>query len=324
MAVRAKSPPKIDGKLDDAAWADAPWSEPFGDIEGESKPAPRYRTRMKMLWDDSCLYIAAELEEPHVWGNIVEHDAVIFYDNDFEVFIDPDSDSHLYAEMEMNARNATWDLLLTKPYKDGGRAIDAWEITGMKTAVHIDGTLNDPTDTDKGWTLEIAIPWKSLKEISLQAVPPVDGDQWRINFSRVEWDIDIVSGKYQKIPKRAEHNWVWSPQGVIDMHRPERWGIVQFSTAAPGKAKFHPDPAQPARDFLHAVYYAQADFRAREKRYAKSLADLGPSVRRPFTGTAHPLLEATRSGFEASVELVLPDGRRPRWRIDHEARIRPE
>ena len=70
---------------------------------------------MKMLWDDEALYIAAEIEEPHVWATITEHDAVIFQDPDFEVFLDPDGDNHNYAELELNAKNTTWDLLLTKP-----------------------------------------------------------------------------------------------------------------------------------------------------------------------------------------------------------------
>src|SRR5436305_6638097 len=145
---RAAKPPVIDGKLDDEAWAAAAWSEPFADIEGDKKPRPRFRTRVKRLWDDQALYIAAELEEPHVWATLKEHDSVIFRDNDFEVFLDPDGDSHLYAELELNALNTTWDLLLTKPYKDGGKAVNAWEVTGLKTAVHVDGTLNDPADRD--------------------------------------------------------------------------------------------------------------------------------------------------------------------------------
>ena len=65
-----------------------------------------------MLWDDDYLYIAAELEEPHVWATLTQHDAVIFHDNDFEVFLNPEGDSHLYAELELNALNTTWDLLL--------------------------------------------------------------------------------------------------------------------------------------------------------------------------------------------------------------------
>jgi hypothetical protein len=320
VCYRARSPITIDGKLDDAAWADAPWSEPFVDIEGDKRPKPRFQTRMKILWDDNALYIAAELEEPHVWATLKDHDSVIFKDPDFEVFLDPDCDSHVYGELELNALNTTWDLLLTKPYKDGGRAIDSWEIKGLKTATHVDGTLNDPSDTDRSWTVEIAYPWTSIKEMVKPEFGIRDGDQMRINFSRVEWDIDIVNGKYQKIPNRPEHNWVWSPQGVINMHWPEKWGVLQFSTAPPGTAVFHPDPAQPARDWLHRVYYAQHAYFKRFLHYADSLSALGPSVRVRSGSLANPRLEVTEHGFEASVELVV-SAKRERWRIVQDAWI---
>ncbi len=324
VCYRAKSAIHIDGRLDDASWNDAPWSEPFRDIEGDKQPEPPLRTRVKMLWDDSALYIAAELEEPHVWATLKKHDSVIFHDNDFEVFIDPDADGHLYGELELNAFGTTWDLLLSKPYKDHGNAINAWEIAGLQAATHVDGTINDPRDTDRGWTLEIAYPWTSLKEISQCPVPPEDGDQWRINFSRVEWDMEIIKGKYHKLPKRPEHNWVWSPQGVINMHCPERWGIVQFSKAVPGTATFHPDPAQPARDYLHRVYYAQIRHKKKFARYADSLAQLGPAAQVDGRVLSHPQLETTTHGFEASVELHLPEGNHERWHITQDAWIGKE
>jgi Carbohydrate family 9 binding domain-like len=319
VCYRAKTQIVIDGKLDDAPWGDAPWSEPFRDIEGPPKPDPPLRTRMKMLWDDRGLYIAAELEEPHVWATLKEHDSVIFHDNDFEVFLDPDADSHLYGELELNALNTTWDLLLPKPYKDGGRAVDAWEITGLKTAVHVDGTINNPADTDRAWSVEILWPWKGMKELAKCPVPPRNGDPWRINFSRVEWDVEVAGGTYRKVPKRPEHNWVWSPQGVIDMHRPERWGILQFSSDPPGTTELRPDPAQSARVYLHRVYYAQREYRKRYHAFAPSLAGVGPA---PRAGLANPRLQTTAHGFEASVELLRPDGGHERWRIDQDAWIR--
>ncbi len=305
----------IDGKLDEAAWAAVPWSEDFLDIEGHGRPKPRFRTRMKMLWDDDYLYIGASLEERHVWATLKTHDSVIFNDNDFEVFLDPDGDSHLYAELELNALNTTWDLLLTKPYKDGGKAIDAWEIKGLKTAVFVDGTINDPRDKDKGWSIEIAWPWKSLAELSNTASPPRDGDQWRINFSRVQWRHEIDGGKYRKVKGAKEDNWVWSPQGVIDMHRPERWGVVQFSTAAPGKAAFVADPAARTRHLLHHVYYAQKDFHKARGRWATALSELGLKGRE-FDAIR---LETTSSQFEAS---GAPPKSKERWRIRSDAQIR--
>ena len=58
---------------------------------------------------------------------------------------------------------------------------------------------------------------------------PSAGDEWRINFSRVEWQTRTVEGKYEKLPGLKEDNWVWSPQGEINMHIPERWGVVKFA-----------------------------------------------------------------------------------------------
>ncbi len=170
-----------------------------------------------MLWDDKYLYIAAELEEPEVKAVLTEHDSVIFKDNDFEVFLKPLPNSVSYYEFEMNALNTGWDLFLAKPYRLGGTADNSWNIDGLRTAVRVQGTLNDPTDRDKGWTLEIAYPISAFH--SRQEVPvPSNGTAWRINFSRVEW----------KLGQPKEDNWVWSPQGEVDMHIPERWGFLQF------------------------------------------------------------------------------------------------
>jgi hypothetical protein len=327
VCYRASSPIKIDGRLDDPAWQAAPWTEDFVEIQGDGQPAPRYRTRVKMLWDDDCLYIAAELEEPHVWATQTKHDSYIFkYDNDFEVFLSPEGDSHLYAELEMNALNTTWDLLVTRPYKDGGRGIDAWDITGLRTAVHVDGTINDPSDRDRGWTIEIAWPWNGLTQLtSWDNSPrsgesrPRGGDQWRINFSRVQWDHDIVEGKYRKISKEVkdEANWVWSPQGEVNMHMPERWGYVQFSTAAPGSATFQPDTAGPAKHLLHEVYRAQHDYRKKHGTWARDLKSLNFANLGPANLLDSFRMETTESLFEASVRV----SRSERWHIRQDARI---
>ena len=225
---RAPSPVRIDGRID-GQWKIAPWTTDFGDIEGSAKPLPRFRTRARMLWDNDYFYIAAELDEPHVWGTLTQHDSVIFHDNDFEVFVDPNGDRREYFEFEMNALNTGWDLFLPKTYIDGGKADNSWEIPGLRTAVRVMGTLNNPRDRDKGWTLEIAIPWKAFGEAARMPLPPRAGDTWRVNFSRVEWQHELLEGKYRRVPGTKEDNWVWSPQGKVNMHLPEHWGFVEFS-----------------------------------------------------------------------------------------------
>jgi hypothetical protein len=320
VCYRAGSPLVIDGRLNDAAWRDAPWTADFVDIEGDAKPRPALPTRAKMLWDDTYFYVGAELVEPHLWATLTQHDAVIFRDNDFEVFIDPNGDSHEYYEFEINALGTGWDLLLTRPYKDGGKAVNSWEIPGLRAAVDLDGTLNNPRDTDRAWSVELAFPWSVLGEVARRPAPPGDGDQWRVNFSRVEWPLEASGGTYQKIARAKESNWVWSPQYVVDMHRPESWGYVQFSTGRPGTVRFQPDAALPARRWLHQVYYAERAYRQAHGRWADAFEALSVSL--PGDGVlTGATLKVADSLFQASVELRLPGQHVQRWNIRHDALI---
>ena len=323
VARKASSPLTIDGRLDEPIWQSSPPSEPFVDISANPALAPKHATRMKLCWDDEYLYIGAEIDEPHVWATIVDHDEVIFRDPDFEVFIDPDSDNHDYYEFEMNALNTGWDLRLVKPYRDGGPALNEWEIPGLKTAVAVRGTLNDPSDRDQGWSVELAFPWRALVEFAHRPAPPADGDQWRIDFSRVEWKISIENGRYVKAPNTPEDNWVWSPTGIIDMHRPEKWGFVQFSSATTGDVAFRPDPGAPARRLLHAVYYCQQDFHDRFDRWASNLDELQRDTRcaavladEPDSLRSTLQLRSTADGYTASVLPAWPAGANAGARIE--------
>ena len=318
VCYRTAHPPKIDGRLDDDAWRRATWTEDFVDIEGDCRPKPRLRTRAKMLWDAQYFYLAVELEEPHVWATLTKHDSVIFNDNDCEFFIDPDGDNHEYYEFEINALNTSWDLFLPRPYKDGGRADNGWEIPGLKTAVHVDGTLNDPSDRDNGWTVEIAVPWSALREFAHRPAPPRDGDRWRVDFSRVEWQHQIVAGTDQKIPNTREDNWVWSPTGIVDMHRPERWGYVQFSTSPPGTVRLQTDPTQRGRDALMQIYYHQKAFEEKHARWAQSLDQLGLDR---DTLDLKPTLKTAGGRFRATVDIQAGNETQA-WSVRQDSRLR--
>ncbi|MGE0001690.1 MAG: carbohydrate-binding family 9-like protein [Fimbriimonadaceae bacterium] len=249
VCMRAAVPPAFDGNLEMGEWGRAAWTEDFLDIEGAV--VPRLRTRAKMLWDEDCFYIAAEMEEPDLWATYTEHDSVIFQENDFEAFFDPDGDCHGYFEYEVNALGTDWDLRLDKPYRDQGNADNSWEVEGLRKAVVLRGGVNAPETRAEGWTVVLGFPWSAF---GLDA--PLPGAQWRVNFSRVEWDLEVVEGKYRKIEGRPEHNWVWSPQWAIDMHRPELWGYVQFGDAA---AEFVPDPDWDDLCFAFAAYRAHRE-----------------------------------------------------------------
>jgi len=330
VCYRAADSITLDGRLDEAAWKTAAWTDEFVDIEGDAKSRPTWKTRVKMLWDDESLYIGAELEEPHVWGTLTRHDAVIFQDNDFEVFIDPDGDGHNYGELEINVLNTTWDLRLPKPYKDGGQADDAWEIEGLKTATFCDGTINDPTDLDRSWTVEMSIPLRALSKLktkdSEHGQIPRDGEQWRISFSRVEWDVEIVGGKYRKIPGRPEHNWVWTPQYTVNMHRPETWGYIEFRNARGSvrnarESTVKKDPFGPIRYQLTRIYYAQQAHRQEHKAYATELTQL-ELARLDDESLVGPIeLKTAPNGWQAVAKVRLTDGRETECRIDNSSRF---
>lgn len=218
-----------------------------------------------MLWDDAFFYVGAELEEPHIWATLTQRDSVIFHDNDFEIFLDPDGDHHNYFEIEINALNTVWDLRLPKPYRDGGPALNEWDATEMKTAVKLHGTLNDPTDVDGSWSVEVAIPWASMTPHAGGNCPPKVGDQWKVNFSRVQWQTDIEGTLYRKKPGLKEDNWVWSPQGEIQMHLPEMWGVVQFADGP--NERYVDDGSWPARKVLVDYYNRQHAFRREHNRW---------------------------------------------------------
>ncbi|WP_372757519.1 carbohydrate-binding family 9-like protein [Mariniflexile sp.] len=295
----------IDGDDSDASWSKVSWSEPFIDIEGEKQPT--YKTQVKMLWDDHYFYILAKMEEPHVWANLTKRDTIIFYNNDFEVFVDPDGDTHNYYELELNALNTAWDLFVSKPYRNNNVVLNDWNITGLKSAVKVNGTINNPEDIDEGWILEIAIPWTAYKTGYFQKNVPVD-KFWRVNFSRVNWDFQLTNGNYER--KRDakgkllhEYNWVWSPMGVINMHEPEKWGYVFFSSESPKTSNAFVIPQDEKIKWeLYKMFRTQnAQFKA-HKTYFTSIDSLAKTEIKVDGKILKPILENHSLGWNLSIK----------------------
>ncbi|MCA9964214.1 MAG: carbohydrate-binding family 9-like protein, partial [Anaerolineales bacterium] len=101
-----------------------------------------------------------------------------------------------------------------------------WDFPGLQTAVSLDGTLNDNRDLDKGWFVEMALPWAGMNWLANgRSLPPQNGDEWRMFFGRFQ---KLLAGGTELEPHPA---WCWTPHGVYDTHRPESFTCVQFSTA---------------------------------------------------------------------------------------------
>ncbi len=252
-AYRMAEPPVIDGRLDEVSWQRAPRSPRFVDLITGQRAI--HDTRAAVLWDDTYLYVGFWVEEPFVRAYLTERDAPIYNDNDVEVFIaGPDG----YYEFEMNAFGTIFEVfyIWEEAYERGGynrapefqRTVPGyhpfngvgftrhprgprlgfgqWDLPGLKSAVFIDGTLNQDGDRDRGWTAELAFPWQGLKWLAHgdgRALPPRDGDTWRIDFSRFN--------QYKEAPPAQDSSgWVWSAHGVWDSHIPECFPFIHFST----------------------------------------------------------------------------------------------
>jgi Carbohydrate-binding family 9 len=246
-AFRAAGPIAIDGRLDEPSWLAAPQSTPFVDIV-TGEPA-WFDTRVAILWDDEHLYFGFRAEETNVRATLTERDSKIYEENDLEIFI---AGRDSYYEFEMNALNTVYEVLWFwkdvfrpsaefDPKRDRVMVLDGvgghvhergerwgfldWDFPGLKTAVHVDGVVNSRTNTDRGWTVELAFPWKGLVEVAEgRPLPPRDGDTWRIDCSR-----------FEKIGRNREVldpcvGWTWNRHGHYDSHIPEVFPYVTFST----------------------------------------------------------------------------------------------
>lgn len=320
VVQHTSQPLTLDGNLRESDWQKAAWTTDFVGIEGAAKPLPSLQTRVKMLWNDSTLFIAAIMQEPQLWAYQTHHDDIIYKDNDFEVFIDPDNNTHQYFEVEVNAINKIFDLYLPKPYRNQGDALISWDVAGLRSGVALNGTLNQAQDQDKGWTVELAIPLKAVR-MGFPWQPPAEGTLWRINFSRVEWDTRAEGRRAVKLRDTSgkelpEHNWVWSPQGVINMHYPERWGYLQFTRRA--GTTWQLPAAELRKQYLWLVYYRQQEYRQRTGHYAATLAELNIAPQAEVEKQANQLeMAATPYQFTATIAAAGS----PRIRINDEGLI---
>lgn len=304
---RADSPPHIDGIGDDKVWKEARELSPLRDIEGAAIP---HECRIKMAWDATHLYIFADMDEKHLWATQTEHDSVIYRDPDFEVFIDPDGDGLNYIELEINALNTTWDLFIPRPYRfNSPYILHDWEIPGLKHAVHRRGTLNDASDTDAGWSVELAIPWSSITGHANQprhGTAPETGSSMRFNFSRVNWQVRPDASApcgYAKLTDESgnplpESNHVWAPTGKINIHLPEHWGRVEFSSRSVSEWESTlPELSEETRLAIFQALNQQLDYRGKHGKFNPALP-LPAGVRIVFPTDNFFILKATcpRSG----------------------------
>jgi Carbohydrate family 9 binding domain-like len=202
----------IDGKLSEKAWQRAasiqllfPW-----DVQTGAKQ----RTIVKLLRDQTYLYVAYECEDADLTAQFLNRDDPVYKDDCVEIFIKPSEKTDSYIGLEMNARGVLFDYFYPFP----GKNEHGFNLDGvlLKTTLH--GTLNQSDDKDQGWSLELAIPWQSLSKLA-ERMPPIAGEEWRVQINR--WD--------GTEPNRRLSMWCHSGMKRPSPHNPERFGLLKFS-----------------------------------------------------------------------------------------------
>jgi len=201
---RAAAAPAIDGALLEGAWDRAERTGRFvRSLDG--KPAAA-ATEARLLWDDQALYVAFQCEDANVATPFTRDDEQLYTSNVVEIFLNPSGDLAHYVEIEVAPSNALFDASFT-----GRRAgMDLGWSSGARHAVQVDGTLNDPRDVDRGWTVELAIPFAKLPG----GPKPKRGDEWRFNLYRL-----------RQPPGEGQ---AYSPPMVGDFHAVEKFATLRF------------------------------------------------------------------------------------------------
>ncbi|MDQ3625480.1 MAG: carbohydrate-binding family 9-like protein, partial [Verrucomicrobiota bacterium] len=185
----AGSSPVIDGKLDGAVWRQAQVVESFQSAWlPEDKRKPPTHTAARLLWDREYLYFAAEMEDTDVFANVTEQDGAIWKCDVFELFFKPATDKPGYYEFEVNAANAKLDMFLPSRGAGGYDRHAKERPFHIESAVQVRGTLNDWSDTDKGWTVEGRIPWRDFLPTGGRPAP---GEVWQHSLCRYDYSAGL-------------------------------------------------------------------------------------------------------------------------------------
>ena len=185
----AASPPAIDGKLDDAAWANAQVVTEFQSAwlpDGRRRPPTAIKARL--LWDREYLYFCAEMEDADVFANVTEHDGAIWTCDVFELFFKPAVDKPGYYEFEVNAANGKLDMFLPSRDSGGYKRYKSDRDFHLESAVRVHGTLNHGADIDQGWTVEGRIPWRDFLSTGGRPAP---GEVWQHALCRYDYSIGL-------------------------------------------------------------------------------------------------------------------------------------
>ncbi len=192
---RAKSPLVIDGVADEEAWKNAEVIDNFAPFWLKTADAPARKaytkTTARLLWDEKYLYFHADMEDADLYADVIEQDGDCWNNDVFELFFKPSDKSLGYYEFEVTANNTHLDMFVPSRGSGGflrwGKAHEfKWETNVVRR-----GTINDPRDRDKGWSVEGRIPWEDFIQKQFPIRRGLANQKWKFTLCRYDYSVDF-------------------------------------------------------------------------------------------------------------------------------------
>ena len=215
IVPRIEAQVKIDGVLDEQPWQKAARLTSF--VRNDKPAAARAATEVRVWYDQTALYLGWICDDYDIQATFTQHDSRFWEEEVVEFFVTPAALDR-YFELQWNPLGGTFDAIITNQIGSDGRSqrIDGdWSYTAanMTYAVLADGSVQDSSDRDQRWTVEVRIPFADLR-----VGTPRRGDVWRGNFYRFNRDRD-----------REPEQLSWSPTIWPGFHQPTRFGYLRFA-----------------------------------------------------------------------------------------------
>jgi hypothetical protein len=148
---RASSPISVDGDLGDSGWAGATRVETFYETNPGDNVPPKVRTVARLAYDERFLYVALECDDPEpkkIRAPFSQRD-VLGGDTDYGgIILDTRNDGRTAILFLANPRGIQYDAVTDDGNEDSSPDF-FWDSAGRITP--------------SGWTLEIRIPFSSLR-----------------------------------------------------------------------------------------------------------------------------------------------------------------
>jgi hypothetical protein len=195
--VAEAAAPRIDGRMDDACWADAPAIGDLVMVEPWEGRAPTQRTVVKLLHDRGSLYLGLwchDDDPAQIVASMRARDARLDPDDRVEILLDPFENRRTAYFFQIGAGGSIGDILISA---DGGKFDKPWDAVWQGAS----------TVTGEGWFAEIAIPFRSI--------PRREGaGAWGFNLRR-----------YVRT-RNEDYQWANAVQAV-SFYRPSQCGTIE-------------------------------------------------------------------------------------------------